>query len=287
MKEFFHSVKFRILICIAALLLGIMTYVAVSAGRQTAPEQIIGTITYPFVSAANAISDGVAGVIDKLVNADTYKSQNDELSAEVAEMRKHTMDYESLKQENDLLREMLGLKERSEDFVFSEPCDVTLRNANDICGGFTINKGSNSGIATGDPVITAKGLVGRVTSIAANSAKVTTILSPQVNVGVYTMRSKTTGVLENTLEYAQNGQCLMSNILKDADIREGDIIFTSGQSGLFPDDVQVGTVKEVFDDPNGFSKHAVIELVQDVRSVGSVFVVTDFSGKGIPFDTDE
>lgn len=287
MKEFFHSVKFRILICIGALLLGMMTYVAVSAGQQTTPEQVISTITYPFVSAANAISDGVAGIIDKLVNADTYKSQNDELSAELAEMRKHTMDYESLKQENDLLREMLGLKERSEDFVFSEPCDVTLRNANDIYGGFTINKGSNSGISVGDPVVTAKGLVGRVTSIADNSARVTTVLSPQVNVGVYTMRSKTTGVIENTLEYAQNGQCLMSNILKDADIREGDIIFTSGQSGLFPDDVQVGTVKEVFDDPNGFSKHAVIELIQDVRAVKSVFVVTDFNGKGIPFDTDE
>ncbi len=284
MKEFFHSVKFRILICVGALLLGIMTYVAVSAGQQTTPEQIIGTITYPFVSAANAISDGVAGVIDKLVNADTYKSQNDELSAELAEMRKYTMDYESLKQENDQLREMLGLKERSEDFVFSEPCDVTMRNANDIYGGFIINKGSNSGISTGDPVITAVGLVGRVTSIGDSSARVTTVLSPQVNVGVYTMRTKTTGVLENTLDYAQNGLCLMSNILKDADIREGDIIFTSGQSGLFPDDVQVGTVKEVYDDSNGFSKHAVIELTQDVRAVQSVFVVTDFDGKGIPFD---
>lgn len=287
MKEFFHSVKFRILICIGALLLGLMTYVAVTVGTTTTPEKVIGTITYPFVSAANAISNGVSGFIDKLVNADTYKSQNDELSAELAEMRKHTMDYESLKQENDQLREMLGLKERSEDFVFSEPCAVTMKNANDIYGGFTINKGSNSGISEGDPVITAVGLVGRVTSIAENSARVTTVLSPRVNVGVYTMRSKTTGVLENTLDYAQKGLCLMSNILKDADIREGDIIFTSGTSGLFPDDVQVGTVKEVYDDPNGFSKHAVIELSQDVRAVKSVFVVTDFNGKGIPFEFDE
>lgn len=287
MKEFFHSVKFRILLCVGALLLGLMTYVAVSAGRQTTPEQVIGTITYPFVSAANAISDGVAGMIDKLVNADTYKSQNDELAAEIAEMRKHTMDYESLKQENDQLREMLGLKERNEDFVFSESCDVRERNANDLYGGFRINKGKNSGIQLGDPVITAVGLVGRVTSVADYYANVTTVLSPQVNVGVYTMRSKTTGVLENTLEYAQKGQCLMSDILKDADIREGDIIFTSGKSGLFPDDIQVGTVKEVYDDPNGFSKHAVIELSQDVRSVTSVFVVTDFDGKGVPFDMED
>lgn len=287
MKDFFYSVKFRILIGIAALLLGLMTYVAVTIGTQTPPEQIISTLTYPFVSAANAISNGVTGFIDKLVNADTYKSENEQLSAELAEMRKYTMDFDSLMQENEQLREMLELKERSEDFIFSEPCKVVGRNSNDIYGGFTINKGKKSGISEGDPVITAVGLVGRVTSIADNYAKVTTILSPQVNVGVYTMRSKITGVLENDLASAEQGLCLMSDILKDADIREGDIIFTSGKSGLFPDDVQVGVVKEVYDDPNGFSKHAVIELSQDVRTVSSVFVITDFDGKGIPFELDE
>ena len=61
MKEFFHSVRFKILICIAALLLGLMTYVAVAAGTQTLPEQVINTVTYPFVTAANAISNGVNG----------------------------------------------------------------------------------------------------------------------------------------------------------------------------------------------------------------------------------
>lgn len=287
MKEFFHSVKFRILICIGALLLGLMVSAAVTAGTQTGPEQIIGTVTYPFVSAANAISDGVAGFIDKLVNADKYKSRSDELEAQLTEMYKRTMDYESIVQENERLREMLELKERSEDFVFSEPCDVVFHNANDLYSGFTISKGSLSGISLNDPVITSVGLVGRVTSVADNYARVTTMLSPQVNVGVYTMRSKTTGVLENDLSSAEKGMCLMSDILKDADIKEGDIIFTSGKSGLFPDDILVGTVKEVYDDPNGFSKHALIEPAQDVHSVTSVFVITDFSGKGIPFETEE
>lgn len=287
MKDFFHSVKFRILLCIAALLLGIMVCAAVTAGTQTVAEQVIGTITYPFVSAANAISDGVTGIIDKLVNADKYKDENEQLRAQLAEMYKSTMDYDSLLQENDRLREMLELREKNEDFRFSEPCDVIARNANDIYGGFTIGKGSSSGISLGDPVITNSGLVGRVTSVAESYARVTTILSSDVNVGVYTTRARTTGVLENNLENAQNGRCLMSDILKDADIKEGDIIFTSGKSGLFPDDLYVGIVTSVYDDPNGFSKHAVIELAQDVRNVTSVFVITDFDGKGVPFEVDE
>ena len=202
-------------------------------------------------------------------------------------MYKHTVDYEALKEENEQLREMLELKEQNQDFMFSEPCKIIARNANDMYGGFTIGIGKADGLAVNDPVITSVGLVGRVTSVAEHYAKVTTIISPEVNVGVYTTRAKTTGVIENDLSAAKDGLCLMSDILKDADIKEGDVIFTSGKSGLFPDDIMLGTVTSVYDDPNGLSKHALIKPAVDVFSVTSVFVVTDFDGKGIPFEIDE
>jgi rod shape-determining protein MreC len=229
----------------------------------------------------------VGGFIDKLVNADKYKQENEELKAALTEMYKQTMDYESLTQENERLREMLELKEENEDFVFSEPCDVIARNANDIYGGFTIDKGSDDGLSVNDPIITSIGLVGRVTSVAPNYAQVTTLMSSQVNVGVYTMRTKATGVIENDLATAEKGMCLMSDILKDADIQEGDIIFTSGKSGLFPDDILVGTVVEVYDDSNGLSKHALIEPAEDFFGVTTVFAVTDFDGKGLAFEIDD
>lgn len=287
MRDFFHSVKFKILLGIAALLLGLMVAVAVSAGQQTSPQQILNTIASPFVNAANAIADGVGGFFDKLINADEYKAQNDELLAKLSEMYKYTMDYDTLKKENDRLREILELKKNNEDFRFSEPCDVTSRNANDLYGGFMVRKGKNDGISVNDPVITSVGLVGRVTSVADNYARVTTIISPQVNVGVYTMRTKTTGVIENDVSSAEKGLCLMSDILKDADIKVGDIIFTSGKSGLFPADLPVGTVTEVYDDPNGLTKHALVKPMENVKSVSSVFVITDFDGKGIPFDIED
>ena len=286
MKEFFGSIKFKILICIAALLLGLMTYIAVSGGFQTIPEKLLNGITSPFVSASNSISDWANGVLDTLVNADSYKAQNEELNAQLTEMYRKTKDYEDLKAENALLREMLGLKEDNESFVFSEPCDVVARNANDMYGGFTINRGSSDGLSLNDPIVTSVGLVGRVTEIAPNYAKVSTLLSPQVNVGVFTMRSKATGVLENDLKNAENGMCLMSNILKDADIRVGDIIATSGNSGLFPENVMVGRVTEVYDDPNGLSKHALIEPLVDCFDVTTVFAVVEFDGKGLSFETD-
>lgn len=287
MRDFFHSVKFKILLGIAALLVGLMTYVAVAAGRESSPQQILNTLASPFVKAANAVADGVGGFFDKLINADKYKAENDELTAKLTEMYKYTMDYDTLEKENIRLREILELKQKHDDFRFSEPCDVSYRNSNDLYRGFTVDKGARDGLSLNDPVITAKGLVGRVTSVGENYSKVTTLISPEVNIGVYTMRSKTTGVIENDVSSASKELCLMSDILKDADIKAGDIIFTSGKSGLFPADLAVGTVTEVYDNPNGLTKHALVKPIEDVKSVSSVFVITDFYGKGIPFEIEE
>ncbi len=287
MKEFFHSVKFKILICIAALLLGIMAYVAVAAGVQTLPEKIITTVTQPFVTAANAISESVGGFIDTMVNANTYKRQNEELRATLSDMYERTMDYDDLKEENDLLREMLKLQQDNDDFELSEPCTVVARDANNLYGNFTINRGSKDGLSLNDPIITSVGLVGRVTEIAEYYAKVSTVLSPEVSVGVFSVRSKATGVMENDLDTAQQGLCLMSNILKEADIKVGDVVATSGKSGIYPEGCMVGTVVRVYDDPNGLSKHAVIQPMEDCFDVTTVFSITGFEGKGVSFEFEE
>ena len=48
----------------------------------------------------------------------------------------------------------------------------------------------------------------------------------------------------------------------------------------------VGRVTEVYDDPNGLSKHALIEPLVDCFDVTTVFAVVEFDGKGLSFETD-
>lgn len=286
MKEFFHSTKFKILVCIFALLLGLITYVAVSAGAASIPGQLLETVTRPFVQLSNSISEGVSGFFDKLVNADKYKQENDILREQLSEMYLQIIDYRDIKAENEQLRQILELKEENDELVFSAPCDVIARNANDIYGGFTIDKGEHDGLSLYDPVVTSVGLVGRITEIAPYYSKVSTILSPNVTVGAYCARSKATGVIENDITYAEKGLVLMNNIQKDADLNVGDMIITSGQSGIFPEGMLIGSVTEIFDDDNGLSKHAVIQPIEQLSSVKTTFAITGFKGKGLAFDID-
>ena len=280
MREFFHSGKFKVLVCIFALLFGFMIYAAVSGGAASIPEAILTTITQPFATAATAVSDWVQGTIDKFVNADKYRQENEILRQQLSEMYQQIMDKEKTDEENEELRKILGIAEEHSDFRWSAPCSIIARNSSDIFGGFTINRGSNDGLELYDPVFTAVGLVGRISEIAPSYAKVTTILSTDIEIGAITASDHVVGVIENDIKYSADGKCLMSYISKESNIKEGDVVVTSG-SVVFPESLIIGTVTEVYDDENGLSVHAVIEPAEDVFKITSVFVITDFEGQGV------
>ncbi len=280
MRDFFKGFKFKIIICIFAVVLGVVIYAAVSGGFSTVPETVISTITKPFVIASNAVSQWVEDTIDKFTNADRYKTENEELRNKLNEQYKQIIDLENVKNENDQLKQILKIKEENADFEFSPPCNIISRNTNDAYAGFTIDRGSDDGISLYDPVMTSNGLIGMVCEIAPNYAKVATILSDEINVGVMTFESKVTGILDNDIKNANEGNCLMSYITKDSDIKDGEIV-KSVAGVVFPGNLLVGTVSKVYDDENGLSVHAVIKPAVDVRTVTDCVVITSFKGQGV------
>lgn len=279
MKDFFQSWKFKVIICIFALVFGFMIYAAIEGGNIIFPKSILETVTQPFSNAAVSISDCVEDTLDTLVNAQKYKSENAELREKLNEMYEQIRDKEKIDEENSKLREMLEIDERNPDYEWSAPCSVIARNANDIYGGFTINRGKKDGIELRDPVFTNIGLVGMITEVSDHYSVVTTILSDDVTIGAITADNDVVGIIENNAYYSADGFCHMSYIVKNSHIDIGEAVLTSGGS-VFPADMMVGTIKEIYSDSNGLTLHAVIEPAEDILSVTDVFVVTSFDGQG-------
>lgn len=279
MRDFFHTLKFKVLVCIFALLLGFLIYVAISAGASSWPKKILETISTPFVSLSTAVSDWMEDTIDKFANADKYKRENELLKEQLSGIYGDVLEKERLEKENKELKDMLGISENNKDFKWSPPCSVIARNASDITGAFTINHGTNDGISLYDPVFTKLGLVGTVSEVAENYSIVTTVLSPDINIGAKGADSGALGVIENDLVHSSDRVCVMNYAGKDSGIKEGEIIVTSGGS-FYPENLVIGTVKEIENDSNGLAVHVVIDPVEDVFNVSDVFVLIDFDGKG-------
>lgn len=283
-KDFIHSAKFKVLVAILALIIGIMLYAATTGGQTSAVSSFFGAIFTPVQKLSTTISDKVSTTLDMLTNADKYYDENQQLKAQLDSQYNQIVDYENIKEENQHYEEILGLKESFPDYKFSPPCKVIGRTTNDIYQSFFIDKGSSDGISLHDPVVTSAGLVGIVSSVQMTYSKVTTVLSPEYPMGIFCVRTKETGILEGNFEIAEQGLCNIKFINRDSDIKSGDIIVTSGHSGLVPKDRIIGTVSEVSIDKGGLSLNATVKPIVDISNLKNVFVITEFEGQGVGFD---
>lgn len=284
MKDFFHSVKFKIILGILALAVGIIIYAATVGGSSSWLSSALGGFFAPVQRLSASISQKVTSTIDMLTNARDYFEENQELKDKIAELTAELADRNTVNEENIHLREMVGLKEDYPDLVFSPPCAVIGRTANDVYQSFTIDKGENDGISLRDPVVTSYGMVGIVTDVQKTYSIVTTILSHELSVGVYCSRTRETGIVSGSYELAIDGRVLMKFVNIDSTITEGDIIVTSGHSGLVPQDRIIGFVDHVETDSLGLSLNVYITPSVDFTTVKNVFVITSFEGQGYGYD---
>ncbi len=262
-----------------AIVIGVMIYSLTKGGYAPDSSSFFSVVLEPFQKLSTSISENVTDTIDTFVNAKKYYEENRQLKQRLNELYNEIADYDKVTRENAELKELLNLKEKNEDFVFSAPCTIIARTANDPYSSFTIDKGSADGIAPYDPVITSEGLVGICCEVSRSTSRVQTLYSPKTAVGVTAVRSKAAGIVEGDYELAGDDCCRMSYISKTSDLKPGDILVTSG-SETFPEGQLIGIVEEIGMEDSGLSKYAVIRPAIDPDSISTVFVITEFNGQG-------
>jgi rod shape-determining protein MreC len=280
--EFFKSKKFKIIIAIIAILFGMMLYSASTDGVSNIPRNLLTMITTPIQKGAAYVADATGRFFDKFLNATNISKENELLKEEISELRQQLIDYEKLKDENEQLKQIAGIKEEYPDFDMTTAF-VISRDPSDRYGSFIIDKGTLHGVAVNDPVITNNGLVGIVTEVSQINARVQTILSPEIDVSAYEIKTKELGVVSGEIKLAQEGQCKMSILSEETNIQKGDMIVTAGASGKFPEGLPIGRVDEILTESHGFTVYATLTPIEPIDKVVTVYVIRDFLGQGSDF----
>lgn len=276
MKEFFKSARFKVIAVILALVL-LFAVISALSGAASPASSFFGAIFSPIQKAAVWVSNELSAPIG---DAAAYQADIAGLRRQVEELQGQLADYEKCKQENEQYRLYLELKEQNPDFSFAD-AQIISRDPADPFGSFTISKGLLDGISVNDPVISGTYLVGRVFEVGPTYAKVRTILSPDVNVSAFEIRTREPGVVGGTVELAEKNMCRMSYLNRDTSVSAGNIICTSNTGGSYPKGLIIGTVSEVKNDSHDISAYAVITAGADIMNLNDVFVLTDFRGQGI------
>jgi len=272
MKDLITSKSFKKLICLMAILVVLLIIGGITDSNLL--SSIVNGITLPMSEVSAAATQEVVKP-----SYDELEKENKELEAELAELRTQLADYYNVKQENERLWRYYDLKAENPQYDIL-PATVVRRDPNDDFYSFTINKGKKSEVSVGDPVVTENGIIGWVYEVDAYTAKVKTILSPDAKVGVIDTVTRDSGVVSGSVLYADENLTTMTRISALNKLEKGDIVTTTGISGMYPSGLIVGEVKKVAFDEYDTSMYAVIKPFEDIRTVIDVVVITSFEGQG-------
>jgi len=271
---FFQKNKYKIMLIGVTIVLVVSIIVGSAVSRKKAGESsdFLEIVFSPFQSAASSVSNSVSGFFNYLTRMKTYEKENEVLRERVAVLEDELRKKDDLKEENSRLRKMLDLKNNQKDYE-TVAADVIAYEIDNLTKVYTINKGIKDGITENCAVITPFGLVGYVSEVGRNWAKVSPIIDSRVSVSATIHRVSNTAIIEGDMSLMEEGLCKMTYIPKELGIEIGDQIETSGAGGMIPSGIYIGKVTEIKDDVTGVSKEAIVKPGVDFSSLNEVLVI--------------
>jgi rod shape-determining protein MreC len=137
-----------------------------------------------------------------------------------------------------------------------------------------LDRGAIDSIKRNMPVVTADGLVGKILTVSRHYACAQILLDANFRVSVKAQRTRVQGILS----WENSEFCNLSAVPKHADIRQGDLLVTSGYSSIFPGGLPVGTVTLTSDAVTGLFKRVLVKPAVNFNLLEEVLVIKQNNG---------
>ncbi len=170
--------------------------------------------------------------------------------------------------ENVRLRQLLSFRER-EQLSAILLAEVIAREPDRQMNSILIGAGRDRGLRRNLPVVTSRGLVGKVVEVFPRSSLVQLLMDRNCPVSAMIQRTRISGLLS----YHGGNTFRLENVPWRMDVREGDEVISSGLGGLFPKGLRLGQVIEVSSHERSLFKKITVEPSVDFNSLEEVFVI--------------
>ena len=201
----------------------------------------------------------------------TLRSENLRLEAEVARLERELIAVREQAAEAEVLAGLLGYARTRPESRYVA-ARVIGQDVSPFIRSVWIDRGSDGGLQQGMPVVTERGLVGRVAEVYSTIARIQLITDPQSSVNVRLQSSRADGALQAQL----NGELWVEAIDQSASVTPGELVLTSGLGGAFPSDIPVGQILTVRKRDYELFQQAVVQPSADVENLLVVLVITNF-----------
>lgn len=232
----------------------------------------VNQVLMPLQKGINHIGSGFADTASEYKDIKQLKEENDSLKEELASLKEQISNYQAGQTELAQLRSLLSLSGEYSDYEMTG-ARVIQKDAGNWFHSFIIDKGSNDGIEVDMNVISDGGLVGIVTQVGTNYAKVRSIIDDDSNVSAMSLSSGDTCIVAGDLQLFDQGKLQICYVDKDDNIWDDDKIVTSNISAKYLPGILIGYATDMKIDANNITKSGYLIPVVDFEHLQTVLVI--------------
>ncbi|TLS53529.1 rod shape-determining protein MreC [Paenibacillus antri] len=281
MFKFMGNKRLFLLLAAIMFFIAIMGFSLSVRGGATWPEKFVAdTVAFGQGLVYKPVRS-VAGFFEDVRRLKTVYEENQALRLTLSQYARDTARLNDLEAQNARLKEALEFTERqkrSHEYTY-RIAEVISESPDRYNRVVRINLGERDGIRMDMAVMTVDGLIGRIVRVTPFTSNVQLITDLNGEEGgvrgfaatVQGRESESFGIVENY--NAEEGTLLMTKIDQNDELKEGDVIVTSGLGELFPEGIVIGTVIDRKVGDFGLTHTATIEPAAQFSHLREVFVV--------------
>jgi rod shape-determining protein MreC len=241
---------------VVVLLLGIALLIPGFGLNSLASRGILSTLYYPFTRVKIAVSDLVS-----------VRDDNQKLRESLVDASVKVAMLEEAQRENIRLRSIIGFEPPVGYTLL--PAKVLSTSGDRVPTTAVINKGEDDGVHVNEPIINEEGLLGKVIAVSGNYSTISLLTDPTNRVAVRVAESREMGIAK----YLLSQGLIVDNVPSQGDVKQGDLILSSGLGGIYPAGLVVGTVVSVEKPKQDPFLYVRLAPAADFNSLDELFVL--------------
>ena len=253
-------------------------------------NSIAGYVFVPMQEGINNAGSWLSSKANDFKTLGKVLAENKELKSQIDDLTTQLNKTKLEQYDLDNYRQLLDLDDQYADFD-KIAAHVIAMDGTNWFSTFTIDKGSKQGIAKGMNVLAGSGLVGIVTDVGPNYAKVRSIIDDSSNVSAMVLTTKDNFNVSGSLMSMNKDKVLPFTELRDENnkVKQGDPVVTSYVSDQYQQGLLIGYIYSIEDNPNNLTKSGYITPVVDFQHLQEVLVITEIknTGKGQTSSTED
>ena len=273
--------KSKLILFFLSIFCGIMIIASIALEVTNNPvKDVVGVVLTPIQSGINRVGGWFSGKMDYFEDNLKLVTQNEELKSQVDQLTVENTQLLQDKDELNSLRDLYELDHKYESYEKVGARVISKDDSSNWFSTFTINKGSNDGLAVDMNVMAGSGLVGIITAVGPNWSTVRSIIDDYRNVSAQISETDDTCIIAGDLSLTDEGTVRLVKLNDpDSKVKVGDTVVTSQISDIFLPGILIGYVSEIGIDSNNLTSSGLVSTVVDFKDIKEVLVIKNLKQK--------